>query len=241
MPVNVKYLTQFDLIYKAAVLGLPAVIFSSGGLEYHNTSTYGVDISDCSSISFTVKTCEDGYILLGDGSSTGSYEIALGGWDNTKSAIRECGGCEGEEEQTPQLMDCDSYTKLWLAWSAEKVSLGRGIVKGEDVLVSRDISTVHRVTTMSVSALVYNATYTFGAMHDVLYKLVGENVKFENGFLDETPTSLLDCGRLCKAHALCGMFSFNSANEACALFDRMASQLSQNPQPQWHSWVVKYC
>lgn len=65
-------------------------------------------------------------------------------------------------ERTENIFCLQFDRDMWLSWSEDDVTLGRGTIQGSDILVRRNVSTKHRVTTMSVSALIYNATFVFG-------------------------------------------------------------------------------
>jgi len=79
-----------------------------------------VPVSKKSSVTFRVRAAADAHIALsnvyGD-TERRTYEIVLGGWNNTKSVIRFGGqGPSVAEADTPQLLDSDEFKSFWIKW-----------------------------------------------------------------------------------------------------------------------------
>ena len=60
---------------------------TDNGYHYEDT---GLDLSKADGVVFKVKACHDAHVALSASNNLNSnmYEIVLGGWLNTKSAIR---------------------------------------------------------------------------------------------------------------------------------------------------------
>jgi len=81
-------------------------------------------------LKFEAKGKTDAHIFLSDGKGSKGIEIVIGGWNGTKSVIREKKQGEGSVEETPEIVSETEYKKFWIlvvmADGEVKVSVGRG-------------------------------------------------------------------------------------------------------------------
>lgn len=60
-----------------------------------------------------------------------SYEVVIGGWDNSRSVIRATPHGDIEEEaETIGILDCDVYKTFWLSWAGGHIEVGTGAEVG---------------------------------------------------------------------------------------------------------------
>ncbi|CAH1802108.1 unnamed protein product, partial [Owenia fusiformis] len=77
-----------------------------------------------------IQACKDAHIALSkvlDEPETDTYEIVIGGWDNSASAIRA--NHDGEEltkTLTPGILNCNLKLPFWISWENGQVLVGRG-------------------------------------------------------------------------------------------------------------------
>jgi len=60
-------------------------------------------------------------------SAEASYEIVIGGYDNTLSDIRK--GAHGSilvQANTPNILRCDEFLPFWIKWENSELSVGSG-------------------------------------------------------------------------------------------------------------------
>jgi len=79
-------------------------------------------------VSFSVKASNDPHVALGSGvgHSDPHWEIVLGGWGNSNSAIR--GGNQGRNltEHRARLLNRDAAVNLWIEWDENHLRIGSG-------------------------------------------------------------------------------------------------------------------
>ena len=80
---------------------------------------------------FRVRTCEDvGLVLVTsspDGFGRHSFEVIIGGWGNSESAIkRVLTWATLVRVPTPQILDCDNFRTFWVSWENGVLEVGVG-------------------------------------------------------------------------------------------------------------------
>jgi len=76
---------------------------------------------------FKVRSPKDAHLVLSPGTQQGQpiYEIFIGGWKNTKSAIRKNGKNPGYAKVwTPGILNADEFRGFWVRWSDNVISVG---------------------------------------------------------------------------------------------------------------------
>src|SRR5688572_16793997 len=106
-------------------------------------------------ITFKVKSCKDAHILLSSAVqdlSNNTYEIVIGGSENTISAIRR--GSLGQnvvQESTPSIMNCDILLPFWVRWQNKTLEVGSGPVDSH-VLMRLDDPEMPDISVASVTS-----------------------------------------------------------------------------------------
>lgn len=101
-------------------------IFTENVYRYNYTWMYPVN----KYLTFKVQSCNDGHILLSNSigeTGSSSYEIVIGGFDNTWSEIRR--GSQGPalvSVETPSIMYCQELLPFWVRWENKSVVVGSG-------------------------------------------------------------------------------------------------------------------
>ncbi|XP_063533409.1 uncharacterized protein LOC134743727 isoform X1 [Cydia strobilella] len=98
-------------------------VFTGDNVQYQFFPVYGT------STKFRVHARNDAHIALASipRESGPMYEIVIGGWSNTKSAIRRrtCFPWEREEVQTPNILGGSEYRGFWVRWESSTILVGR--------------------------------------------------------------------------------------------------------------------
>ena len=85
-----------------------------------------------------IKACSDAHIALASqvDNTQESYEVIIGGWENTQSAIRAKPGGDLETQvETVGILNCDIYKPLWVRWDGGHIEVGTGIHVGDNVIM----------------------------------------------------------------------------------------------------------
>ncbi|XP_046388992.1 C3 and PZP-like alpha-2-macroglobulin domain-containing protein 8 isoform X2 [Ischnura elegans] len=81
------------------------------------------------SLRFRVKAANDAHVALTTGPSESEpiYEIFLGGWGNTKSALRrDRQKPDKAEAETPNVVTADEEREFWIKWNDGTIQVGHG-------------------------------------------------------------------------------------------------------------------
>jgi len=106
-------------------------------------------------LTFKVRTCNDAHVLLAStitDITSNAYEVVLGGYDNTKSDIRQ--GAHGPilvQVDTPNICNCDMFLSFWVRWANHVLEIGTGSVGSHFVLRLED-PTMHDIQAISVAS-----------------------------------------------------------------------------------------
>ena len=105
----------------------------------------GIRVNHRPYLTFKVKAKCDVHVALstlyGD-TENKTYEILIGGWNNTKSVIRD--GSEGhiiEEALTPKILNQHMFRAFWIRWGRRNIEVGLGNKLGEKVFLRTFIPT----------------------------------------------------------------------------------------------------
>lgn len=119
-----------------------------------------VPVSRKNHVTFRIMASAEAHVALshvyGD-TDRRTYEIVLGGWNNTKSAIRYGGrGPIEVEANTPGLLNAEDFQAFWIMWSDDRGSLevGRGMTRGLNCILrwpKIPPAKQHSINLMSVS------------------------------------------------------------------------------------------
>ncbi|ELU10678.1 hypothetical protein CAPTEDRAFT_63764, partial [Capitella teleta] len=99
-----------------------------------------VSVVDQDHIVMKVQACADAHIIFSeteDEISDNVYEVIIGGWDNTKSAIRDSADSAdiATEAFTPNITDCQEKRPFWISWEDGMLRAGEGNIRDEKVLL----------------------------------------------------------------------------------------------------------
>lgn len=131
-------------------------------LEIHSPVAYTWDIlgDDCVTvpcndtfITFQVKACRDAHILLMQDNSTtmNIYKLVIGGWANTRSAIRLQQGSPNQAQIDNDPLDCDEFRPFWASWESGVIRMGTGLTVGVDEFISYTDATPTQVNQVAVA------------------------------------------------------------------------------------------
>lgn len=95
---------------------------------YYSLTSYGITGSDRTFLIVDVKGCGDAHIGLSkiemDSSNPiASYEIVIGGSNNTWTYVRKNGDHEAGGHDA---IDCENYVTFWVTWDNDVIRIGRG-------------------------------------------------------------------------------------------------------------------
>lgn len=108
--------------------------------NYNYNSNFVGDVSRVTSKVFSVLATNDAHIGLGASQNphTGNpafWEIALGGWSNSKSVIRTARGSAEVATFHGNLHDGRFFKPFWVSWSDEYIRVGTGNVVGANQIM----------------------------------------------------------------------------------------------------------
>jgi len=86
-----------------------------------------VAVSKKSQVTFRVRAGADAHVALstmyGD-TDRKTYELVLGGWNNSRSAVRYGGrGPVVAQVDTPSLLDPDNFRPFWISWDSDVIQV----------------------------------------------------------------------------------------------------------------------
>lgn len=131
-------------------------IHTENTYHYHYLHDLGLDVTTTSSVTFTVKACNDAHIALssvkGDDSKD-TYEIVIGGWWDSQSVIRDCKQCAhmAEVRHPSHPVSCTEARPFWISWSNNYIRVGTGNSVGLQQFMSWDDPSPHPVNYIAVS------------------------------------------------------------------------------------------
>ena len=159
--------------------------FNSGDtveIDTHSRYSYNtswLDVVGKASFEFQIQACSDVHLALAripGEAAVQSYEVVIGGWQNSKSAIRKfpLESPPSFQMDTPDILDCGEFRQFWVSWLDGDVRVGRGAVVGEDELMAwKDTSQPHSVNSVGLSTATGSAgTYKIQYFEGVYRNLV---------------------------------------------------------------------
>ena len=88
-----------------------------------------VKVDDRKDISFEVNACKEAYVALTayPGNKTWStYQVLIGGWENSKSAIYDQQGRRVIQVDTKGIVNCNETRAFWVSWRDGAIAVGQG-------------------------------------------------------------------------------------------------------------------
>ena len=116
-----------------------------------------VNVTHKTEVTFRVRAKSNAYVALSSvyGETTDkTYEIVIGGWENTKSVIRSSGnGPAIKETTTPGILNEEELRPFWISWKRQVIEVGEGSRRGQGRILHWQVpqSKQHSVNCMSVS------------------------------------------------------------------------------------------
>ena len=107
------------------------VFHTEDNLQYD--SSYNIILDDSKSITFSVRASNDANIGFMCNSCNDFYQIAIGGWSNTKSVIQR--GSTKNSSSISGLLDGNEYRPFWAQALNGMVRFGTGHIIGQNVIV----------------------------------------------------------------------------------------------------------
>ena len=128
-----------------------ALYTGSGELDYDQM---WISVQDLGSLPFGVRACNDAHLGLFsilENNTLPMYEVVIGGWSNTQSAIRlSSQGLDVVLVSTPGILSCAEFRSLWISWQDSHIQVGRGDVVGANIFMEWE-DTEYSVTVEAVS------------------------------------------------------------------------------------------
>ncbi|ELU15433.1 hypothetical protein CAPTEDRAFT_224576 [Capitella teleta] len=150
--------------------GEPVHIFTKRVYKY--VDDYGVTFDPAHpNISFAIKSGDDAHLMLSNTKQNDeSYEVLIGSWRNTRSAIRKCiktYTCNLKEDHLERVLNATEYLPFWVAWpevdTGTNITVGKGVVPFEETFLHWTDPDGHRINYIGISSgLFSNGTWVFG-------------------------------------------------------------------------------
>ena len=120
-------------------------VYTGAILNFINLDTYGISGKTHKNIAFSVLTCQDARIALAPTTDFTSlmYDVGLAVWRNTRSVIRTVFGDDNKNaalNNESNIVNCTEFRDFWVSWTDNHIKSGKGLVVGQDILVSYDDS-----------------------------------------------------------------------------------------------------
>lgn len=120
----------------------------------------GIQLTQRKSIRFQVKATSNVYIVLSSGNNTDSpgYWVILGGWNSTKSCLRDgWGQCYSNYIGT--VLSGEQYRSFWVTWNEGHVRVGTGETVGNGTIMDRVFPNVYTVRHALIRTLWYRGEW----------------------------------------------------------------------------------
>ncbi|XP_052674951.1 uncharacterized protein LOC128156727 [Crassostrea angulata] len=106
----------------------------------------GIQLSRRKSIRFQVKATRGVHIGLNSGNNTDSpgYWVILGGWNGTKSCLRD-GWSQCYSNYIGTVLSGEQYRSFWVTWNEGRVRVGTGETPGNGTFMDRVFPNVYTV------------------------------------------------------------------------------------------------
>ncbi|KAJ8298660.1 hypothetical protein KUTeg_022720, partial [Tegillarca granosa] len=106
-------------------------------------ASYGINTNSTQSVAFKVKAKNDAYVGLftnkPDNKTTDFYFIAIGGWKNTGSVIRNTRhGQPKFSDFSGNFLSENEYRDYWVSWSDGIIRVGYGLHVGDNIFMEYD-------------------------------------------------------------------------------------------------------
>jgi hypothetical protein len=103
----------------------------------------------------SVKAAGDAHIAVSEvaGDVAVAYEIVIGGWSNTRSAIRDIAMQEPKVQvDTPGMLSASEFRTFWIRWAGGHVEVGQGHDVGNNRFMNwQQTNAVYNITAVGVS------------------------------------------------------------------------------------------
>ena len=112
---------------------------------------------DRSYLTFQIRACHDAQLALATLPTVAdvlAYQVIIGGWINTKSAIRHrlsYGTGLDAEVETVGILDCQEARGFWVGWAAQRIAVGYGNIPFEAEFLSYTDTEYRLVTSVGLS------------------------------------------------------------------------------------------
>ena len=101
---------------------------------------------------FLAKARNDVHVTLSTiKGNSDSYEIVIGGWGNTISAIRFCHQCDNMVEKFHTPLNENFFQPFWVSWSESEIRVGQGTELFKDELLHLDAQTPKSINYIGIS------------------------------------------------------------------------------------------
>lgn len=122
--------------------------------QYHYIDELSTFIRHAKYIQFDVKGCNDACFILSEhrNDSSHSYEIVVGGWENSKSVIRKCKGCASMATASHRPMSCTEFRPFWASWENGIIRVGEGLEVGAGTFIEWSDETSLPVNFLGISS-----------------------------------------------------------------------------------------
>ncbi|XP_062588860.1 uncharacterized protein LOC134250513 [Saccostrea cucullata] len=122
--------------------------------KYHYLDDFSTFIRKEKHIKFEVMGCNDAHLILSKNrnDTVDSYEIVLGGWGDTQSAIRtrKQGNTMANAFHSP--LSCNTSRSFWVSWDNGTIMAGEGQVVGNGTFMKWTDPNPHGVNFIGISS-----------------------------------------------------------------------------------------
>ncbi|XP_046377746.2 uncharacterized protein LOC124149944 [Haliotis rufescens] len=167
--------------------------------SYQSLHKQGVDLAPgATSFKFKVRAANDAHVaLLQDDGVTNQnlYEVVIGGWNNTRSAIRAGVQHNSRVEARHTPLSADQFRDFWISWGNGVISVGSGMEVGVGKFMNWTDPSPHAIKYIAVSTgwgstglwrfspssvvpLATNTVYKYQSLHDLGVNLAPDATSF---------------------------------------------------------------
>lgn len=149
----IELISNCYLIFLTLLFSVQTFVAQTPKLYSYDFAWY--NLPGRTSVVFKIKACGDAYVALSmytGVTSTDTYEVVIGGFNNKRSEIRmEPGGQHVAEADTAEILSCSESRAFWISWDNNEVLVGKGASVGYEVFLAWREVNPHPVEGVSIA------------------------------------------------------------------------------------------